>query len=63
MDADYECVRCGEVVSWVPTCKPWAFGWIHSDPNDCVRYTALKVRKETEERVRKEFEEKAKVSS
>lgn len=63
MDADYECMRCGEVVSWTPPCKPGLFGWVHRNPNDCIRYTAEKVRKETEERVRKDLEEKAKVAS
>lgn len=60
MDSDYECMRCGECVSWRPTCKPWAFGWVHRNPDDCVRYTREKVARETEERVRKELEEKAK---
>lgn len=55
-DWKYACMRCGEIVSWVPTCKPWAFGWVHRRPEDCVRYTEERVRRETEERVRAEIQ-------
>ena len=55
MDADYECMRCGEVVSSRPTCHPWQYGWVHRDPMACIRYREEQVRKETEARVRAEM--------
>lgn len=58
-DWKYECMNCGEVVSNFPTRKPWCMGWVHRDPQSCVRYTEERVRRETEERVRKELEAKA----
>lgn len=50
---DGTCARCGEVVHWgPPQCRRMV--WVHRNPEDCVRYTEERVRRETEERMRQE---------
>lgn len=62
-DWKYQCDRCGEVVSNFPCRKPWAYVYVHRDPNVCIRYISERVAMETEARVRQELAAKGEAAN